>query len=302
MNGQRVLVTGASGLVGGVVCRALAAANEVWGIARFPDPRRRTELEQLGVNTRRVDLASPDFDALPRQFDHVIHLAAYMEPGSNYDHAIRGSAEATGLLLSRYRTARSALVMSTTSVYAAQDDPWHLYAETDPLGAPTSPSMPTYPIAKIAEEAVARTCARMFDLPVIITRLNNLNGPSGGLALKHLKAMVAGDPIVVRADPITYSPVFELDVPAHLVRLLEAASVPVPIVNWGGDDAVSAQQWCGFFGELLGTAPRFEIRPLAGSQNGVAADCRRRRAITGPATPWRVAMQHLFDATISTAG
>ena len=49
-----------------------------------------------------------------------------------------------------------------------------------------------------------------------------------------------------------YSPIHDDDICAQLEPLLGAASVPATIVNWGGDEPVSVQEWSRYFGELLG--------------------------------------------------
>lgn len=89
-------------------------------------------------------------------------------------HRRRANTEGTGLLLAHCRKAKAALVMSTHSVYRPPEDgdPHHVFPETDPLGESNHALMPTYAISKIAEETVARTCARQFGLPVTIARMN----------------------------------------------------------------------------------------------------------------------------------
>ena len=49
-----------------------------------------------------------------------------------------------------------------------------------------------------------------------------------------------------------YSPIHDDDICAQLEPLLDAASVPATIVNWGGDEPASVQEYCAYFGELLG--------------------------------------------------
>jgi nucleoside-diphosphate-sugar epimerase len=160
LKGKKILVTGPAGQIAHAVCRTLAPDNDVWGIARFSRPGSRDFVESLGVTTREVDLADPDFGGLPGDFDYVLHLAAYMGETDDHDHALRVNAEGTGLLLGHFRDVQAVLVMSTTGVYRPHEDPLHLYRETDPLGDAVNPNIPTYAISKIAEEAVARFCAR----------------------------------------------------------------------------------------------------------------------------------------------
>jgi hypothetical protein len=86
---------------------------------------------------------------------------------------------------------------------------------------------------KIAEEAVARYCAREFDLPITIARMGSAYGDRGGLPLWHLNAIAEGKPVVARWDPLPYSPIHYDDINAHVEALLGAA-LPITIRIMGG--------------------------------------------------------------------
>ena len=122
------------------------------------------------------------------------------------------------------------------------------------------PSAP-YSVSKIAQEAVARYCARSLGLPVTIARMCAAYGEQGGLPNWHLDAVATGQPVRTRWDPMPYSPIHDDDIAAQLEPLLDAASVPATIVNWGGDEPVSVQEWTAWFGELLGVDARVEVEP-----------------------------------------
>ena len=145
--------------------------NEVWGLARFSGANALAEVESAGVIPYRRDLEKGDFSELPDDFTYVLHLAA-LSFGADYDRGDRGQRRGTGLLLHHCRRAKAALVMSTHSVYKPHEDPRHPYIERDPLGDANTSISPAYSVSKIAQEAVARYCARAFDLPVVIARMN----------------------------------------------------------------------------------------------------------------------------------
>jgi nucleoside-diphosphate-sugar epimerase len=134
LNGEKILITGPAGQIAFPLARYLAADNEVWGIARFSGPDDRARVDALGVTTVVCDIATGDFAGVPDDFTYVAHLAAFQGPGLDFDHAIAVNAEGTGLLLAHCRRDKAALVMSTHSVYRPQDDPLHVFVETDPLG------------------------------------------------------------------------------------------------------------------------------------------------------------------------
>jgi nucleoside-diphosphate-sugar epimerase len=294
---EKVLITGPAGQIAEPLTRALAKDNDVWGIARFGDPEARARIDGYGVTTRSVDLAVGEFGDLPDDFTYVLHLAADQSMGLDYDQALRVNAEGTGLLLRHCRRAKAALVMSTFSVYRPNADPGHAYTETDPLGDANAPHAPTYSVSKLAQEAVARACARAFDLPVTIARMNASYGDNGGLPAIHLALARAGQPIVTRFDPCTYSPIHEDDICAQTGSLLAAASVPATIVNWAGDEPVSVQDWCAWIAELLGKPVELEVRHLPGTQPGVISDNGKRLSLTGPcAVRWRDGMARMVEA------
>jgi len=294
---QKILITGPAGQIAFPLAEYLARDNDVWGIARFSEPGSRERVEHAGVTTRVVDLATGDFGDLPDDFTYVLHLAAFLGSVPDYDAAIRVNAEGSGLVLHHCRKARAALVMTTGSIYKPHEDPRHPYVETDPLGDAQLPSVPTYSISKIAEEGVVRTVCRLLNLPTVIVRMNVAYGTNGGMPAFHLDAVASGSPISLRWDPNPYSPIHETDICEQTEALLGAASVPATIVNWGGDEAVSAQEWCAYFGELAGKSPNVTTKPVPGTQRGVVLDVTKRRAITGPCRiNWRDGMRAMFEA------
>jgi nucleoside-diphosphate-sugar epimerase len=294
LSGEKILVTGAAGSIGLPLVEHVARENEVWGVARFGDPAAREKVEATGATTRSVDLASGDLDELPDDFTYVVHLAVMQGPGLDYDQAIRVNAEGTGLLLQHCRRARAALVMSTHSVYKPHEDPRHVFAETDALGDANALHSPTYSVSKIGQEAVARYCARAFDLPVVIARMNASYSTHAGLPTLHLENVLAGEPVVTRWDPCPYSPIHQDDIDAQTAALLDAAGVPATIVNWAGDEAVSVQEWCAHVARLVGSEADVVVREVPGTLRGSIADNTRRTTLTGPCTvDWREGLRRI---------
>ena len=286
LSGEKVLVTGPGGRIAFGIAKMLAVDNEVWGIARFSDAAVREEVDALGVTTRVVDLGEPDFSDLPDDFTYLLHIAA--DFSEDYERGLRVNAEGTGLLMSHCRNAKAALVMSTVTVYKPHPDPWHAFTEDDPIGDAGLPSPRPYSIVKIAEEAVARYCAREFDLPVTIARMGSAYGDRGGLPLWHLRAIAEGMPVVARWDPLPYSPIHYDDINRHVAPLVDAASVPATIVNFAGDEPVTVQQWSSYFADLLGVQADVRVEVVPRASVGSVGDHTKRTSITGPCTvDWR---------------
>lgn len=294
LSGEKILITGPAGRIAFGITKSLAQNNEVWGIARFSDPAQRREVEALGVTTRTVDLVKCDFGDLPRDFTYLIHVAVSFD--ENYDTALKANAEGTGFLLEHCKQAKAALVMSTVSVYKPHSDPWHPFREDDALGDILTGVSPPYSVSKIAEEAVARYCARSFGLPITIARMSSAYGARGGLPTMHLEAIAAGMPVPTRWDPMPYSMIHYDDIEAQLEPLLDAASVPANIVNWGGDEPATVQEWSFYMAELLGTSANVEVTPVPGASIGAVADATKRLSITGPCqVSWKDGVRRMAE-------
>jgi len=240
---EKILITGITGMVAEPLAGALAQDNEVWGVARFANPEARIALEEAGVTTRALDLGAPDFSDLPADFTYVLHLG-WMRAGlSELQAALRTNVEGPGLLFQHCRRAKATLVMSGMGVYSPHPDPWHAYTETDPIGRAATAYAPTSPASKAGIEAVARFCARAFDMPIVIARLNTWMGGTRSYPAQIIRSVLAGEPIRVPHDPHPQTPIHADDMIWQLEALLDAAATPARIVNWCGDETLPIQDW-----------------------------------------------------------
>ena len=183
---------------------------------------------------------------------------------------------------------------STTGVY--QPAGLHQLAETDALGDNHRVMMETYSIARIAAEAVVRTGARVHDLPTTIARLNVPYGDNGGWPAFHLAMIEAGMPVPVHPDrPNRFNPIHEDDIIRMIPGLLDIASVPATIVNWGGVEAVDLEQWCTFLAELVGADASFV--ETDGTIGGVTIDTTKMVELVGPTeVDWRDGLRRMVAA------
>ena len=257
LRGKRILVTGPAGQIAFPLVEELSRDNEVWGIARFGDPATRERVEAVGCTTRVVDLAAPDWSDLPDRFDHVLHLAIFQSLEPDYDYAMTVNAEGTALLMHRFAGAQSLLIVSSAVVYDNNPDGAYRYVETDPLGDNRAPYSPAYGITKIAQEGVARGLARALGLPTTIARMNVSYSALGGLPAYQLDMIVNDIEVPVMTGGAWFNPIDQLDINAQVPKLLDVASVPATICNWGGDDAVSTEECVSYLGSLVGKTARF---------------------------------------------
>ncbi len=252
LEGKTILVTGPAGQIAFPLASRLALNNTVWGLARFSDPATRERCEKAGITTAVVDLAEPDWTGLPERVDYLLHLAAIIEPGCDFDRALRINAEATGRVMSRFRDAESCLVMSTCGVYAAPGTGNHAMVETDPLGGSPQPYAPTYCVSKIAQEAVARFACEEFNLPTTIARMNAAYGENGGFPVMVLDMVLAGETITVLPEGPNCTPIHDDDIYSQVSALLAAASEPATIVNWAGDECVPVADLARYIASCIG--------------------------------------------------
>jgi nucleoside-diphosphate-sugar epimerase len=292
VKGHRILVTGATGQVALPLARHLARDNDVVAVARFRDPVARDELEDAGARCIPFDLADPDFTSLPSEVDLVLHFAVVKS--GRWDLDLRANAEACGLLMAHYATASAFVHCSSTGVY--QPAGHHPLSEDDPLGDNHRPIMPTYSISKIAAEAVVRTECRQLDLPTTIVRLNVPYGDNGGWPDWHLELILADAPVSVSHErPNLYNPIHEDDIIRMLPALVDAASVPATIVNLGGDEQVSLEEWCTYLAELVHRPVRFQ--ETEHTISSVTTNNTKRLALAGPTTvPWREGFARMAKA------
>ena len=97
-------------------------------------------------------------------------------------------------------------------------------------------------------------------MPTVIARLNVPYGDTYGWTLFHLMMMehgIAGPRARRPADDLHADP-RRRHRGVSIPYLLSLASTPATIVNWGGDEVVSIEEWCDATRRLTGLTPTFE--------------------------------------------
>jgi CDP-glucose 4,6-dehydratase len=203
-DGVPVLVTGAQGFIGSWLARRLLDAG-----ARVLVPARASA---AGAPDERCDVVEADIldrDALARLLDEfavraVFHLAAqstvevaYREPLATFDVNVRG----TYTLLDACRIAaapveRIVVASSYLAYGGTTDGPAGVEAELRAIYP--------YEASKAAADAISRSYAHAYGLPVAVLRLANVYG--GGdfnytrLVPETARALVRGERPVLRSD------------------------------------------------------------------------------------------------------
>jgi len=283
LKGKKILITGLTGQVAYPVAVAFAEDNDVWGLARFSKPDVKENLEQSGITCVEFDLDHPEFSGVPSDFDYVLNFAVSFDP--DFDKTLTTTVEGLGLLMGHCQNAKALFHCSSIAVYQSKGQ--LPLKETDPLGDSQRVITPSYSIGKIAAESMARFVARYWNIPTLIARLSVPYGNNGGLPYLHMEMILMDQPIVVHTNkPSLFNPIHEDDIISTIPGLLDSACVPATIVNWGGTEQVSVEDWCEYLGELVGK--KVEITYTDQTFEGGVIDTHKMETLVGKTkTDWR---------------
>lgn len=162
----RVVVTGASGFIGGHIARRLhAVGHEVLATGR--DARRLHDLTASGMAMRTLDLARDDLSGLFAEGDLVIHCAALSSPWGRREAFVAANVDATQRLLDAAQQVgvRRFVHLSSPSIYFRLRDQY----DTPESFQPPPHWINAYAETKwLAEERVRAAAAQ--GLPSIVLR------------------------------------------------------------------------------------------------------------------------------------
>jgi nucleoside-diphosphate-sugar epimerase len=290
LDGQKILLTGATGKIAFPIARELAKRNEVWGAARFSNANARDKLTAAGIRPLQLDMLSADLSAVPEDFTYIFHAA--VDPGAGeWRASVQTNAHNSGKLLHHCRRAKGFVFCSTGSIYG--------YPGRRPLTEADGPGVPlraNYSFSKIAGEAVCSWVAEQFRIPLTIIRICSTYGPEGGTPVERLEMMLQGRPIRLHPDkPNNYNPIYEDDYVELGIRAMEVAAVPPVVVNWAGSETVSVEDYCTYMGELVGVKPIFEYTPEA--HTPLWPDVTHMHEVLGRTKiPWREGFRRMVEA------
>lgn len=183
---MRVLVTGATGFVGGAVARRLARdGHDVRALARPASDVAR--LVAAGIDVVPGDVRDPESLALAlRGCSHVIHLAAAKSGPHALLHEVNVRGTANVMEAARTSAVRRVVFGSTLGV--------HGFVTGRPLDerSPAHPNTP-YRLSKWRAEEVARAAHEHMDLPVVIARISTVVGAGARGWLPLARGIAAGD-------------------------------------------------------------------------------------------------------------
>jgi nucleoside-diphosphate-sugar epimerase len=274
---SRILITGATGLVGGQLSAALAARHDVFAVCRGPQPALND------VTWITIDLATDWSRAsLPGQIDAVIHLAQSDRwqdfPGCALDvFAVNTASTAKLLDYAIHAGAAHFVVASTGGLYGSVAG---AITELSPVNHQTGP-LHYYFETKRASEGLA--LAYDGRLAVTVLRPFFIYGPGQRqpkLIPRLIERIRAGDVVRLRGDSgAQMNPTHVADVVAVIEACL--AQHHHGIVNLGGGQVTSIRSMATRIGDVLSVPVRFEFED--GDADCFVADVTRMSALIGRA-------------------
>lgn len=288
---KKILVTGATGQVALPIIEALAKQSDVWAMARFKNPADVETVEKMGATVFKADLLADDFSGLPEDFDYVLNYA--VAKSGKFDLDLEANAEGAGKLMVHCKACKAFVHFSSTSVYQYEGHEPRL--ETSPYGDNHRNLLPTYSISKIAAESVVKFVAHQYKIPTIIARLSVPYGDNGGWPYFHLLMAQQGMEIDVHPErPNYYNLLHAEDHVEKIPALIAAATEEVEVVNFGGSERVSIEEWCEYIEELTGIVPKLRDNPKAFGSLSINTD--KMHALLGETKiHWRDGLKRMFE-------
>ena len=194
---KRVLITGASGLIGGVLRRALADTYELSGVDTRPVP----DFDSLVADMTDLEAVQPAFEGK----DVVIDLAAIPSEASPWDVVYRNNFPATFNALEASRRAGVKRLVFASSNHATGmyegDHPYSaiVAGRYEGLGPADIPYITTdmpirpdgpYGIGKAFGEATGRYYSDEFGLSVMRLRIGTLNRQSRPAGVRNFATLL----------------------------------------------------------------------------------------------------------------
>lgn len=249
-NGMRVLMTGATGFLGGALARALAQAGaDIHALARPTADRSR--LDGVPVTWHEGDVTIPSSLAGPfAGADWIIHAAGRLgEAGVPEEVYQRLNVEGTRNVLA------AALAAGTIPRVLHVSSPGVLGPITREPGEESAPYAPSnrYERSKAAAENIAREFAAQ-GLPVIIARPEFIYGPGDRHVLGLFKAVLRGQFFYLSGGRHFCHPTFVEDAVAGILLCLRRGR-PGDVYHITGPRPVTFRELGETIASALGVRP-----------------------------------------------
>jgi CDP-glucose 4,6-dehydratase len=234
---RRVLVTGATGVVGAWLVKALLDRGAaVTALVRDPDPQsefyRSGDYQRCSIVSGQLE----DFWTLERAINEreiqtVFHLAAqaivgvaHRFPWQTFEANVRGTYNLMEACRLHTGLVEQVVIASSDKAYGSPEQ--LPYVETMPLAG-----QHPYEVSKSCTDLIAQSYAHTYGLPVAIARCGNIYG-GGDLNWSRIipgtiRSLLAGQRPIIRSDgKFVRDYVYVKDAAAAYLQLAEAVNRP----------------------------------------------------------------------------
>lgn len=275
LSGQRVLVAGASGLIGRALAIELAMDNEVYGVARFTNESARQSLQFHGVIPIALDITRDSLGSLPGDLDYIFNEVLLVHRCSEFPkETFATNAFSVAKLLERFKGCKGVVLGSTGSVYRKSSQP---VSEEAPLSGDAGP-ITNYVLSKICGDTFATYFSEIHNIPVAILRYYYPYNEIAGVVPSMVQQVMEGQRIA--ENPAAVNPLFISDVVDFTIKAATACNCPPNILNIGGEEIVSYNALAVMVGQALGREPQFTPMGQVPAESWVC-DSRKRISLLG---------------------
>lgn len=253
-----ILILGVSGKVGPELARMAVRAvaesqkpRRIMGVASFSDPRQRTYLEKLGVETVKANLHEDGaFDRLP-DAENVLFLVGrkFGSTGAEWQ-TWTTNVTLAGLAAKRYAKS-SVVAFSTGNVYPFVSVGSGGASESTPLGP-----VGEYAMSCLGRERMFDNASNEFGARVLHFRLNYAVELRYGILHDVAIRVWTKQPVNLASGHVNV--VWQGYVNEVALRSLDMAASPPAVLNVTGPETVSIRWLAERFGEIFRKKPVFE--------------------------------------------
>jgi 2-alkyl-3-oxoalkanoate reductase len=260
LSNRSIAVTGATGLIGSAVVRALLKSGaRVRALVR--NPAKAAILAQQGADVHGFDLTIPgSFFAAFADCEVVFHFAAVLNDFKSHEHYWRSNVEGTKAVAEAAMEAGvERFVYASTAWVHGMDSGFNTTEES-----PFRKSASFYADTKREAEQLIRTLHTERGLPAIIVRPTQVYGPGDETWTRRpLQLIRQGKMVLIDGGRGLIQPIFIDDVVEGILRAAERGRTGEAYILCG-DRSITMAEYFGYFARMLHkTTPRSIPRWLA---------------------------------------
>jgi len=250
IQGKTILITGATGFIGGWLARRLQAEAGVQVRALVRSPQKAAPLAALGVEIVPGDITDPDaVREAARGAQIVYHAAAWADEQGDRDAVWAVNVGGTQNMLNAAMAENVArfIHLSSCAVYGSLQQ-----LDIDE-SAPPRMTGRVYHDSKVAAEDRVFAAYREHGLPVVIPRPSQVYGPgSPQFTIRVIEAVKAGKIILVDGGKHYFKPIYIDNLIDALALCAQADAAVGETLNITDGGTVLWKDFFGAYGRMVG--------------------------------------------------